>query len=347
MMMSLSERQKLVLALIVREYVNSAETVSSRTLVENYGLDLSTATVRNEMAMLSEIGYLQQPYATAGRVPSKNGYRYFVQQLMRPVELPDHIQQTIRHQFYQARHDVDDWLALSASVLASHSKAASLVTPLHTETARFKHVELLATRGRQVLMVLVLEGGEVRQQTLVLEKAISQRSLRAVAGKLNRELSGQGPAVVAEKKEAVEDTVERAALTAIFNELDSSEAVFTDQVYYDGLMNVLAEPEFSEQEAAHKTLRIFEERSILDEVLSRTVFGGESAGVHIVIGGENTWHELNDCSLVVAKYGAQRASMGAVGVIGPLRMPYAQIVSTVRFVAGTMSELLTESMFSN
>ncbi|MBS1250358.1 MAG: Heat-inducible transcription repressor HrcA [Chloroflexi bacterium] len=345
-MMSLTERQKIVLALIVREYVNSVETVSSRTLVENYGLDLSTATVRNEMATLAELGYVQQPYATAGRVPTKDGYRYFVQQLMRPVELPDRIQQTIRHQFYQARHDVDDWLALSASVLALHSQAASLVTPLHTETAHFKHLELIATRGRQVLMVLVLKGGEVRQQTLMLEKTISQRSLSGVAAKLNRELMGQGTEAIAAKIETTEDKVEQAALTAVLGELEGPETISAGKVYYDGLMNVLSEPEFSEQEAAQKTLRIFDERSILDDVLSRTVFGDENVGVHIVIGGENTWNELKDCSLVAAQYSSLGVSMGAVGVIGPIRMPYAQMVSTVRFVSDTMSELLAESMLN-
>ncbi len=341
-MMSLSERQKLVLALIVREYVNTVETVSSRTLVEKYRLDLSTATVRNEMAMLSELGYLQQPYATAGRAPTKDGYRYFVQQLMRPVELPDSVKQTIRHQFYQARYDVDDWLALSASVLAMHTQVASLVTPLHTKTARFKHLELIATRGRQVLMILVLEGGEVRQQTLVLEKTISQPSLSAVAAKLNRELIGQETEAISLKKETSEDKVEQAALAAILKEIESSETIFTGKIYSDGLMNVLSEPEFSGHATAHKTLQIFEEHSILDDVLSRTVFGGESAGVHVVIGGENTWSELKDCSLIVARYGLRSASMGAVGVLGPVRMAYSQMVSTVRFVADVMSELLVD-----
>ncbi len=345
-MMSLSERQKLVLALIVREYVNSVEPVSSRTLVENYRLDLSTATLRNEMAMLSGLGYLQQPYATAGRIPSVDGYRYFVQQLMRPVELPDRAKQTIRHQFYQARHDVDDWLALSASVLALHTKVASLVTPLHAEKARFKHLELLATRGRQVLLVLVLEGGEVRQQTLMLRKTISQPSLSAVAAKLNRELKGLGAEVISPQKEATEDKVEQAVLAAILNELANSETVFTGDVYYDGLMNVLSEPEFSEAEAAQDTLRIFEEHTMLDDMLSRTVFGSESAGVHVVIGGENTWSELVDCSVVIAQYGSRGHSMGAVGVLGPIRMAYGQMVSTVRFVADVMSELLAESMMN-
>ena len=343
-MMSLSERQKLILALVVREYVNSAEPVSSRTLVENYKLDLSSATARNEMFALSEFGYLQQPYTTAGRAPTEDGYRYFVQQLMSPMELPGHVQQTIRHQFYQARHDVDDWLALSASVLALHTQVAALVTPLRAEKARFKRLELLATRGRQVLMVLVLEGGEVRQQTLILEKTISQRSLSAVAAKLNTELNSLGAGDISPRKEVTEDKVEQAVLAAIADEIQNSEAIYTGDVYHDGLMNVLSEPEFLKPEIAQETLRIFEKHSILDDVFARTVFGRESVGVHVVIGGENTWSELKNCSIVLTQYGSREASMGVVGVLGPTRMAYGRTVSTVRFVAEVMSELLAGSM---
>ena len=346
MLMSLTERQKLILALIVREYVNSVEPVSSRTLVENYHLDMSSATVRNEMSMLSELGYLKQPYTTAGRAPTKNGYRYYVQQLMRPMELPDRVQQTIRHQFYQARHDVDDWLALSASVLAMQTKVASLVTPLRAEKSHFKHFELIATRGRQVLLVLVLEGGEVRQQTLMLEKNISQHSLSTLAAKLTIDLNGLGAEEISPRIEITEDRVEQAALVAIIDEIQRSETIFTGDVYHDGLMNVLSEPEFLEPEIAQNTLRIFEERSILDDVLSRTIFGGESIGVHVVIGGENTWSELKECSIVMTQYGSQNASMGVVGVLGPLRMAYGQMVSTVSFVADVMRELLAESMIN-
>ncbi|OQY30947.1 MAG: heat-inducible transcription repressor HrcA [Anaerolineaceae bacterium 4572_5.1] len=343
-MMSLTERQKLILALIVREYVNTVDPVSSRTLVEGYRLDFSSATVRNEMVVLTENGYLQQPYTTAGRAPTAMGYRYFVRQLMRTGELPGHVQQTIRHQFYQARHDVDDWLALAVSVLARHTNAAALVTPLRAEKARFKHLELVATRGRQVLLVLVLEGGEVRQQTLVLEKPISQRSLSAVAAKLNGELKGLGVEDIASR--STDDKVEQEALRVILDEIESSESVVAGEIYRDGLTNVLSEPEFSDPEVAQTALRIFEERLILDDVLSRTVFGGESGGIHVLVGGENTWHELKKYSLVLAQYGSRGQSMGAVGVLGPLRMDYGRMVSTVRFISDMMSEVLAESMIN-
>jgi heat-inducible transcriptional repressor len=156
----LSERQKLLLALVIREYIDSVQPVGSKRLVNKYSLDFSSATLRNEMVVLTELGYLRQPYTSAGRVPTEEGYRYFVRQLMGQTELPQNTRRTISHQFYQAGQDVDRWMRLAASVLAHQSQGASLVTSPHTEKPRFKHLELIATQGRQVLMVLVLAGGQ-------------------------------------------------------------------------------------------------------------------------------------------------------------------------------------------
>ena len=150
-------RQALLLSLIVREFVESPKNsgVSSKTLVEKYGLDFSSATVRNEMVALTEAGMLHQPYTSAGRFPTETGYRYFVQRLVRNERLPAYRRHLISHQFHQARASVDQWSALAAAVLAHHAGAAALVTALHSEQARFKHMELVATRDLQVLMVLV------------------------------------------------------------------------------------------------------------------------------------------------------------------------------------------------
>src|SRR5512133_2087844 len=179
MMNDLTERQKLILALVVHEYARTAAPVGSRYLVENYRLDMSSATVRNELAALTEQGYLRQPHTSAGRVPTEEGYRYFVGRL-----LPEAVRHTISHQFHQMRHDVDQWMRLAASVLAHQSQAASLVTAPHPETLRFKHLELISTRGRQVLMVLVLFGGEVRQRLLTLAEPVAQEQLSAAAARL-------------------------------------------------------------------------------------------------------------------------------------------------------------------
>src|SRR5512140_2804721 len=190
-MNELTERQKLLLALIVRDYTETAQPVGSARLVEHYKVNLSSATVRNEMAALTEMGYLRQPHTSAGRVPTEDGYRVFVGQMVNQAELPRSIQQTITHQFYQSRPDIDEWMTLAASVLAHQSQAVSMVTAPHPEQARFKHVELISTQGRQVLMVLVLTGGEVSQQILTLAEPVQQERLSQSAARLNPLLAGR------------------------------------------------------------------------------------------------------------------------------------------------------------
>jgi heat-inducible transcriptional repressor len=158
-MNDLSDRQKLILTLVITDYIETAQPVGSGYIVDHWGLDVSSATVRNELVALTDMGYLRQPHTSAGREPTEDGYRYFVRQLMGHTDLPAPTKQTITHQFYQAGADVDLWMRLAASVLAHQSQAASLVTAPHPERSIFKHLELIGTRGRQVLMVLVLSGG--------------------------------------------------------------------------------------------------------------------------------------------------------------------------------------------
>ncbi len=189
-MSDLTERQRLILALIIRDYVETAQAVGSARLVEHYKLDLSTATIRNEMSALTEQGYLRQLHTSAGRVPTEEGYRYFVTHIVYQADLPEPARHTISHQFHQARQDVEQWMPLAASILAHQSKAASLVTAPHAERSRYKHLELISTQGRQVLMVLVMTGGEVIQQLLALAEPVPQEKLSAAANRLKQPVPG-------------------------------------------------------------------------------------------------------------------------------------------------------------
>src|SRR4030095_12370104 len=189
-MYELSDRQKTLLLLIIRDYIDTAQPVGSKRLVEHYRLDLSSATIRNEMAALTEMGYLRQPHTSAGRVPTEEGYRYFVSQMMYNADLSDAVKHTISHQFHQSRADMDQWMTLAASVLAHQSQGISVVTAPHAEQARYKPVSLISTQGRQVLMVLVMVGGEVSQQILTLAEPVSQERLSQTASRLNGLLAG-------------------------------------------------------------------------------------------------------------------------------------------------------------
>jgi heat-inducible transcriptional repressor len=190
-MSDLTERQRMILLLVVRDYIDTAQSVGSQRLVDHYKLGISSATARNELATLTDLGYLRQPHTSAGRVPTEEGYRYFVTHLMHQAELPESIQHTISHQFYQARQDVDQWMTLAASILAHQSQGVSVVTAPHAEEAHFKHVELISTQGRQVLMVLVMAGGEVNQQILTLAEPVTQERLSTTADRLNRAIEGK------------------------------------------------------------------------------------------------------------------------------------------------------------
>ena len=339
----LNERQKLILALVIREYIDTAQPVGSERLVKAFHLDFSPATVRNEMVAMTEMGYLRQPHTSAGRVPSEEGYRYFVRQLMGHTELPDTTQRTIIHQFNQAGSDVSGWMRLAASVLAHQSQAASLVTAPRPEQSRFRHIELISTRGRQVLMVLVLSSGEVLQQMLALAEPVAQEHLSAAALSLSQTCQGLTPEGIAALPRPA-DVLEQDIIKLVVDEMRRSGDSVTGELYRDGLNHVLAEPEFGGIDAARRALRILEERPLLDDLLNRTVMSTEMGGVQVLIGGEGNWEELKECSMVLARYGAPGLATGTLGVLGPMRMPYGRTISTVRFVAGLLSDLVEDSL---
>ena len=257
-MAALNERQKLILALIVHDFVETAQPIGSNHLVERYNLDISSATVRNVMVDLTDAGYLRQPHTSAGRVPTEEAYRYFVRQLMGHTELPATTQRTITHQFYQAGRDVSRWMRLAASVLAHQSQAASLVTAPRPEQALFKHLSLISTQGRQVLMVMVWSGGEVRQQMLTLAEPVSQEQLSTAAARITQLCQGKDLEGISALRGQF-DALETDVLKLVNEDLERARRLIPGEVYRDGLTNVLAEPDFAESESGRKALRVSEE----------------------------------------------------------------------------------------
>lgn len=342
-MPELSERQRTILLLLIRDYIETAQPVGSKRLVERFHLDLSPATVRNEMSALTEMGYLRQPHTSAGRVPAEEGYRVFVAQMLQNAELPASIQNTISHQFFQARPDVEQWMTLAASILAHQSQGVSLVTAPHAEQIRFKHIELISTQGRQVLMVLVLEGGEVNQQVLTLAEPVTQERLSQAATRLNTLLVGQSVEAIASLA-ARSDALEQDIITLLVQDMKRVSESASGEIYTDGLTNVLGEPEFAESDEARWAMRLFEERSTLQNLMARASTNSSVGGLQVLIGGEGGWQELRQCSMVIARYGAPGLVTGTLGVLGPMRMSYARTIPTVRYVAGVLSNLVNDSI---
>ncbi len=359
-MTELTKRQEYLLGLIVREYVNTPTPISSKLLVEQYGLSVSTATVRNDMAALEEAGLLASPHTSAGRVPTEAGYRYFVQKLIGETELSPAEQRRIRHQFHQTWYDVEQWLRLAASVLARTTMTASVITSPMMAHSRLKHLELISTQGRLVLMILVLEGGDVRQQMLTLAEPVEQEALSQVAAQINRLCVGMAAPEISARA-AHQPTLEAEIMGLAAEVLERADKRHR-ATYYDGLVNIL-DPAYlierleisdaHEREeltrtmaevdlpGARQTLHLLEEQSLLEEVLAEALLPSET-GVQVVIGGEGRWEELSHISMILSRYGVRGQATGMLGVLGPTRLHYGRAVSAVRYVAGLMSDMLID-----
>lgn len=345
-MEELTDRQKVLLTLITHEHISSALPVGSKMLVEQYNVGLSSATVRNEMAVLTELGYLRQPHTSAGRVPTEKGYRFFVGRLVNEEDIPLSKRRTITHQFYQMRNDVEQWVKLAGSILADQAKAASLVTIPHPTSTRLKHVEFISTRGRQILMVLILVGGEIRQSIQVLPEFIGQERLSQIANQIIDAFQGLDAETINQKREFVSN-LHDDLISWVVREMEQSDSLLSGELFLDGITNVMAEPEFTDTEEARKTLKILEERSMLQDVISRSLQSGDDSSVQVLIGGEGAFEELKQYSFVLSKYGAPGVAFGTVGVFGPVRMPYGQTISAVRFMSGILSDLVSETMYDD
>jgi heat-inducible transcriptional repressor len=287
------------------------------------------------------MGYLRQPHTSAGRVPTEEGYRYFVSQMINQAELPMAVQHTISHQFSQASPDIEQWMHLAASVLAHQSQGASVISAPRAEKARFQHVELIATQGRQILMVLVMVGGEVSQQLLNLAEPVAQDRLSQTAAHINGRLAGHFmDEIEAGSNQA--DALEQDILRLISQDVRRSAESLSTTIYTDGLTNVLSEPEFAESDEARRALRLFEERSTLQDLLTRTSINSTVGGLQVLIGEDSGWEDLRQYSVVLARYGVPGFATGTLGVLGPMRMSYARTIPTVRFVAGLLSDLVND-----
>ncbi|HBY93547.1 MAG TPA: heat-inducible transcription repressor HrcA [Chloroflexi bacterium] len=333
----LSERQQAILGILVREYIATAQPVGSKTMVEKYGLSVSSATIRSEMAALEEMDYLTHPHTSAGRVPTEHGYRYFVERLMEQSDLPEAEQRLIRHQFHQARMDLEQWMKLAAAVLAHTTHTASLVTVPRAQLSRLKHLELIDISEALVLVIVVLSEGLVRQQMVrQSQPPLSSEQLTVVSNKLNAQLAGLNRIEIGNR--SIELTLFEARVRETLVEvLERVDTRSVTELYRDGLIHILRQPEFAAADSVRQILEIIEERSLLENIAAEVVRGG---GLQVIIGGEGRWREISEVSMVMAPYGVEGRTAGMMGVVGPMRMPYGRAISTVRFVASLMSRLL-------
>lgn len=333
----LTERQEVILSLVVREYIRNPQPVASKVLVEQFNLGVSSATVRNEMTILEQHGLIFAPHTSAGRVPTKQGYRYFVRRLLRGSDLSSQERRRISREFQQAPMEVEEWVRVAAIALSRTAQTAALVTPPRAVENQFKHLELISTHGRMVLMVMVLQGGSVHQQILTLAEIVPQEVLSQTAQIINLSCAALTAAQIRAKVRALPD-----ALTREIGELIAEAVLQVNQqtardMFRYGLSESL--PAFSEDEA-QQAIRVLEEQSLLDELLKETL-APDQPDVRVVVAGEGRWEDLSHLSMVLGRYGTSQAR-GALGVLGPTRMRYGRAVSAVRYIANLMTDLLED-----
>ncbi|MFQ5594393.1 MAG: heat-inducible transcriptional repressor HrcA [Anaerolineae bacterium] len=337
-MIELTERRKDILGIIVRQYIVTATPVGSATIADVHDLGVSAATIRNEMAALEESGYLTHPHTSAGRMPTILGYRYFVEQLMEMGSLQPHEKRMIRQKLLSVGWEPEAWMRLSASVLAQVAHSASLITAPKPVRSQFKHMELVGLYDEVVLLVLVLADGSVEQTRFSLPEGRSQEELSALAHRLNEQLAGLDRHSIAQT-----DLPQLPLVPQVINLVVEMMAGFdrrhSGQMIHAGLEHVLSQPEFANPDRVTDVVQVFESGDSLGSILADVAWGYR--GVRIIIAGEDRWEAMSDYGLVLADYGAADAR-GAIGVLGPVRMPYERAVSAVRYVSDLMSGLLRE-----
>jgi heat-inducible transcriptional repressor len=341
----LDARSQAILRAVIEEYVTTAAPVGSQTLVERYPFGVSSATVRNVFSELERAGLLGHPHTSAGRVPTDSGYRFYVESLVGEAPLPPVDQLMIRHQFGQVEFATDQWFRLAATTLASVTRAAGLATPAKPRASRIRRLELVGIGERMASLIVALNEGSLKQELLTIDPGTSEDELAEAAQRLNRSCTGLAAADLAERlrwfEEAPADdpvfTLVRRAGERALRILREFDAATVEQLFSDGLLHVMAEPEFA---ASHKLRRVFaalENRQYLGELIDGVTRAGK---LRVFIGRENPPEEMADVTLVLAPYGRPGAAVGVVGVLGPTRLRYPQAIGSVRFVAGLMNDLV-------
>lgn len=337
--MLLDERKNRVLQAIVNDYVATAEPVGSRTLARKYDLGVSPATIRNEMADLEELGLLEQPHTSAGRVPSDRGYRYFVDELMERVNL--HLEHEVRiHQAFDRRmRAIDQLVRETAAIVAEISRHAVLVTAPQFGPAVLAEIRLVPLRGGRALVVYLTDTGFVENQIIDLPRPMPAAELERVAELLTAHLRGRGL-----------DALGRGLLRDLQAQLSHCGTVLDQilefmrgglypddrpRVYVGGTTQILDQPEFRDVSKVRNLLSLLEQQDVVRVLLDA---GTRQTGVHVNIGGEIQIEQMQDCSLITATYQVSGQTVGRIGVVGPKRMDYAFVVALVDAIKRHMSE---------
>jgi len=342
----LDARKKQILSLAINEYIKTAEPVSSRLIAEKYLPEVSSATIRNELASLEEMGYLKQPHTSAGRIPSDLGYRYYVDNLINVQLSP--VEEAFIHKLYTALNkEVEDLLEETTSLLARLTKYVAIVFAPLSNKSLFKHIDLVPLSSRAILLVLITETGYVEKTLLDFEEEIAASSVVKAEKILNKKLKNLSLDKIKKEKSLLlkdcppelKKLLDRV-LNGIIVSLSKGKGA---KFFFGGAANLLQQPEFESLEKTQALLRTLEHRYTLLQILREAL---NAHWVMVKIGSENSQLEMKDCSFVATNYSIGSGNLGALGIVGPTRMDYARAISTVLCIAKNLSKIL-ESLHNN
>lgn len=334
----LTDRQLYILSALIRAYTEHPEPVSSKQLVEEYDLNVSSATVRNELAILEQLGMVRSPHTSAGRVPTEEGYRYFVGHLIHEKALTEAEQRSIRAEFDKIPRQMKQWIRTAAAVLAAHTQTAALVAEPHARAATFKHMELISTQGHLVLMVLVLEGGDVLQHMLTLTTITGQEQLTQITAMINDTCQGETASSISQKIPTLPNLLGQEVMELVGELMREAEKGTTYALHWHGFGDLISQ--VGEGEGAQQALRILDEKSVMQSVIAEALHDDRQP-YKVLVGGDGRFKEISELSIVISRYGTDQLS-GAISVLGPKRMRYGRAINTVRYVATLMSDMMKD-----
>ncbi len=337
----MDERKRQVLQAIIDDYISTAEPIGSRTIARKCGLGVSPATIRNEMSDLEALGFLEQPHASAGRIPSAKGYRFYVDCLMGPQQLSDRDALLINQWFDQKVRRLDEAFQETVKVLSRITRNVSLLVTPQTSSCQFKYLQFLPFDDTRVVVIVVTDTGVMDNRLMEIPAGTSVEELQRIAAVMNHRLSGlhltEIQSSVLEKiKEEVLPRPEllEGALSLIREATGCANA--NDKVYLGGTTQLLNQPEFRDVEKVRTLLSMLEEDRLLYDILHTQ----DGNGVIVTIGAENKFSGIKDCSVIQASFRLDGQMVGTLAVLGPTRMEYARTMAVIEFMQAHLGNVL-------
>lgn len=336
--MGMDERKFRILQAIIDDYILTAVPVGSRTISKKYDMGLSSATIRNEMSDLEELGYLDQPHVSAGRIPSAKAYRLYVDQLLEKGVLPSATQGALRAHLLGRARQMEDVIDRAAQVISSLTNYTAVVLPPTGPQPRIRTLQLVPVTRDSALVVVVTDVGIVRDTVVRVSEELDADALYAISRTLTEQLRGATLQEAFQRMPLLTERMQanQALLSSLGNFLQETDAVGSAHVAVGGTSNMLAYPEYSDLEKARSFLSLMETRDKLAQIISQH---GDVAFT-VRIGPETGVPEMADCSIVTATYATRAGQQGTIGVIGPTRMQYRRVLSVLSNMGRQLSELL-------